>query len=86
MSETTGDILAFITGRFPQAAITATEDIFSLGYINSLFAMELVMFLETTYSFAVPNEELNLDNFRTVSSMAALVQRNAGVAAEPSPS
>ena len=75
MSETTGDILAFITGRFPQAAITATEDIFSLGYINSLFAMELVMHLEKTFAVTIPNEELRIDNFRTAAAMTELVGR-----------
>ena len=75
MSETTGDILAFITGRFPQAAITATEDIFSLGYINSLFAMELVMHLEKTFGVTIPNEELRIDNFRTAAAMTELVGR-----------
>ncbi|WP_410606661.1 acyl carrier protein [Amycolatopsis sp. lyj-109] len=75
MSETTGDILAFITGRFPQAAITASEDIFSLGYINSLFAMELVMHLEKTFAVTIPNEELRIDNFRTAAAMTELVGR-----------
>jgi methoxymalonate biosynthesis acyl carrier protein len=75
MSETTGDILAFITGRFPQAAITATEDIFSLGYINSLFAMELVMHLEKSFTVTIPNEELRIDNFRTAAAMTELVGR-----------
>jgi methoxymalonate biosynthesis acyl carrier protein len=75
MSETTGDILAFITGRFPQAAITATEDIFSLGYINSLFAMELVMHLEKSFAVTIPNEELRIDNFRTAAAMTELVGR-----------
>jgi acyl carrier protein len=75
MSETTGQILAFITGRFPQAEITETEDIFSLGYINSLFAMELVMHLEKTFGITIPNEELRIDNFRTAASMTELVGR-----------
>jgi methoxymalonate biosynthesis acyl carrier protein len=75
MSETTGDIVAFITGRFPQAAITETEDIFSLGYINSLFAMELVMHLEKTFGVTIPNDELRIDNFRTAAAMTELVGR-----------
>jgi acyl carrier protein len=80
MSETTGDILAFITGRFPQAAITETEDIFSLGYINSLFAMELVMHLEKTFGVTIPNDELRIDNFRTAAAMTELVGRLRPVA------
>jgi methoxymalonate biosynthesis acyl carrier protein len=77
-------ITEFIQGRFPSLTIAPDDDIFALGFVNSLFAMELVMFLENTFVFAVPNEELNLDNFRSVTSMAGLVQRHAGVMAEPS--
>ena len=77
MTETTvpARIQSFIEGRFPQGSIAADQDIFSLGYINSLFAMELVMFIEKTFSMTVPNEELRIDNFRTVDAMSALVER-----------
>ena len=73
--ETSGRITDFITNRFPQAEISDAEDIFALGYINSLFAMELVMFIEKTFAVTVPNAELHIDNFRTAKSMTALVER-----------
>ena len=68
-------VLAFIHGRYPDAALTETEDIFQLGFINSLFAMELVMFVEKQFSITIPNEELRIDTFRTANSMAELVAR-----------
>ncbi|PWI44831.1 phosphopantetheine-binding protein [Streptomyces sp. ICBB 8177] len=79
MSDTTATrILSFIEARFPQARIDAAQDIFSLGFINSLFAMELVMFIEKTFALTVPNDELNINNFRTVGAMTALVERQRG--------
>lgn len=76
MSEIVKDqILAFIQGRYPQAEISDSEDIFQLGFINSLFAMELVMFVEKTFAITIPNDELRIDNFRTATSMAELVDR-----------
>ncbi|MBY8885302.1 acyl carrier protein [Streptomyces sp. PTM05] len=79
MSDTTAtQILSFIEARFPQARIDRTQDIFSLGFINSLFAMELVMFIEKTFGLTVPNDELNINNFRTVDAMTALVDRQRG--------
>ena len=82
MADTTSDqISGFITGRFPQAGITPSEDIFSLGYINSLFAMELVMFLEKTFAITIPNNELQIGNFRTVTAMTSLVSRLTSLAA-----
>ncbi len=80
MSDTTTQIVEFITNRFPQAQITPSEDIFSLGYINSLFAMELVMFVEKTFAVTIPNDELKIDNFRTAQAMTELVSRLSTVA------
>jgi methoxymalonate biosynthesis acyl carrier protein len=68
-------ILGFVRERYPQAEIDASQDIFALGFVNSLFAMELVMFVEKTFGLTIPNEELRIDNFRTAESMAALVAK-----------
>jgi methoxymalonate biosynthesis acyl carrier protein len=76
-------IRAFITGRFPRAEFTDEIDIFELGFVNSLFAMELVMFIENTFKITIPNEELTLDNFRTVALMSALVQRQLAATVQP---
>jgi methoxymalonate biosynthesis acyl carrier protein len=67
----------FIRGRFPAAQLTDEQDIFSLGFVNSLFAMELVLFIEKQFGIRIPNEELDLANFRTVASMTGLVERLA---------
>jgi methoxymalonate biosynthesis acyl carrier protein len=69
------EIRSFITRRFPQAELTDDNDIFALGFVNSLFAMELVTFIEGTFGTAIPNEELTLDNFRTIAAMAGLAGR-----------
>lgn len=50
------------------------EDIFALGFINSLFAMQLVNFVESTYQIRVENEELDMANFRTIEAIARLVE------------
>ncbi|HYW11288.1 MAG TPA: phosphopantetheine-binding protein [Longimicrobium sp.] len=56
------------------------EDIFATGYVNSMFAMQLVQFVETTFGIAVESEDLEIDNFRTVDAIAALVGRKQGAA------
>lgn len=75
LDTTSGKISGFIANRFPKAQITDSDDIFSLGFINSLFAMELVMFLEKDFRVTIPNEDLVIDNFRTVGRMTALMHR-----------
>ena len=73
--EEVGRACSSVRSRYPQAEITGDQDIFSLGFVNSLFAMELVMFVEKTFEVTIPNEELRIDNFRTAGSMAELVGR-----------
>lgn len=68
-------VLGFIRGRYPDVEISGSEDIFQLGFVNSLFAMELVMFIEKQFAVTIPNDELQIDNFRTAESMAGLVDR-----------
>lgn len=50
-------------------------DLFASRAVSSLFAMELVVFMESTFDIAIEGPDLVLDNFRTVHSMRALVLR-----------
>ncbi len=72
-------------GRATNKTPLDDEDIFAAGFVNSLFAMELVTFVEGTFGITIESEDLDLDNFRTISRIADLVARKAGIAAEPVP-
>jgi methoxymalonate biosynthesis acyl carrier protein len=50
-------------------------DLFQSGLINSLFAMQLVIFLEQEYGFQIANEDLNMDNFRSLGAISEFVMR-----------
>jgi len=68
-------IKQFLARYFKDYDLQDDEDIFSLGFVNSLFAMQLVMFVEQTFQITVADEDLNIDNFRTIKALASLVQR-----------
>ena len=57
------------------------DDIFALGFVNSLLAMQLVAFVEKEFGITVEDQDLDLDNFRTVNAIARLVERKGGAAA-----
>lgn len=59
----------------------ADQDIFATGAVSSLFAMQLVVFLEKTFGVSIGGADLRLDNFRTIATMLALVDRLRGVPA-----
>ena len=67
-------------GRFVRVdGLGDDDDIFAVGFVNSLFAMELVTFVEATFSVTVHRDDLDLDNFRTINAIAAFVERKNAV-------
>jgi acyl carrier protein len=82
---TTDDITSrlreFTSHFFRGHVLRDDEDIFASGFVNSMFAMQLVQFVETEFGITVENDDLEIDNFRTLSAMAALVGRKQGLTA-----
>ncbi|HWC81166.1 MAG TPA: phosphopantetheine-binding protein [Pseudonocardiaceae bacterium] len=74
------EIRGFIAEKFPGVEFADGDDIFALGFATSLFAMQLVMFVEKGFGFEVTNEDLEMANFRSVDAMVALVQRSLAAA------
>ncbi len=74
-------IRAFLAKHFKNYDLQDDEDIFSLGFVNSLFAMQIVLFVEQQMGVTVANEELQLDNFRTINAMTNLITRKREPAA-----
>jgi methoxymalonate biosynthesis acyl carrier protein len=48
--------------------------------VNSMFAMQLVQFVESTFCVACESEDLEIDNFRSIDALTAFVQRKLGAA------
>lgn len=57
------------------------DNIFALGLVNSLMAMQLVLFLEKEFAVKFSNQELNLKNFHSVDAMVELLGQRGIVAA-----
>jgi methoxymalonate biosynthesis acyl carrier protein len=75
MSEgSAAELLGFLRER-TKRAWAADEDLFASGVVSSLFAMELVVFVEKTFGVSVTGADLTLANFRTVDAMTAMLDR-----------
>ncbi|AUI58395.1 acyl carrier protein [Amycolatopsis sp. BJA-103] len=68
------ELLGFLSERI-KTDVEADQDLFTSGVVSSMFAMQLVVHLESTYDIAIVGPDLKLDNFRTVVAMAELVLR-----------
>ncbi|WP_439659613.1 acyl carrier protein [Lentzea sp. HUAS TT2] len=49
------------------------EDLFAAGVVSSLFALELVVYLEKAHGVEVEGEYLSIDNFRTIRRIEEMV-------------
>lgn len=74
-------IRAFLAKFIKKQNIEDDDDIFARGFVNSLFAMQIVLFVETEFSITIEREDLKLDNFRSISALAGLIdqKRNSSV-------
>lgn len=81
MKEIKAKIKTFLSQFFGNHDLQDDEDIFALGFVNSMFAMQLVLFVEQEFQIAIEDEDLDFDNFRTINAIARLVDRKTALLA-----
>ncbi|HLI69150.1 MAG TPA: acyl carrier protein [Ktedonobacteraceae bacterium] len=68
-------IREFINRSFRNVELADDQDIFELGFINSLFAMQLVLFVEKEFGVHLEDGDLTIDNFRTITAISSLIEQ-----------
>ncbi|MCP2167660.1 acyl carrier protein [Goodfellowiella coeruleoviolacea] len=81
--ELTEQLLRFFS-TLTSVDIGPDDDYFALGLVNSLRALEIVTHVEHAYGISVEIDDLDLDNFRTVTRIAEFVARKQRRAADAS--
>lgn len=72
--------------RFISSAVNITrldddDNLFESGIVNSLFAVQLMTFIEKTFGIEVGMDDLDIENFKSLSATAAFVSRKRQSAA-----
>ena len=78
MKEYKQKIKTFLFQYIRNQNVEDDTDIFAGGFVSSLFAMQLISFLEKEFAITIDNKDLNLDNFRSINALAMLVEKKAG--------
>lgn len=73
MEENKAKIKTYLSRFLENHDLQDDEDIFVLGF-TSMFSMQLVLFLEQEFQIIVETEDLDLDNLKTVNTLATLVE------------
>ncbi|NJM18321.1 MAG: acyl carrier protein [Richelia sp. RM1_1_1] len=79
MNEIQAKIKTFLNKFFGNHDLQPDEDIFANGLVNSMFAMQLVLFVEQEFEITIGNEDLEFEHFRTINSIANLIERKTTV-------
>ena len=74
MDEIRDRIRAFLSRYIRVQDLPDDADIFALGLVNSLFAMQLVTWVEQEFDITVGDDELELSNFNSICAMVSFVQ------------
>ncbi len=75
MTEQKFKVRAFLSSFFSSDGWSDEDDMFQLGFVNSLMAMQLVLFVEKEFKIVVEDEDLEVKNFCSVNAICELVQR-----------
>ncbi|MGG3309325.1 acyl carrier protein [Paenibacillus lautus] len=59
-----------------EALFTDDDHIFQKGFVNSLFAMKLLGYIEQEFGFTVSNEDLDIANFSTLNNIVKLIEKH----------
>lgn len=51
------------------------DNLFESGIVNSLFAVQLMTFLEKSFNIEVTMDDLSMDNFESINATSSFVQK-----------
>ncbi len=76
-------IRRYIADRTNGVDVLDDEDLYANGHVTSLFAVQLVLWLQRTFNIRIERGDLDLDNFRSIQAIERFVdaKRAADVAA-----
>lgn len=75
MSTERDAIRTYVTERTGQATLADDTDLFETGLVSSLFAVQVVMWLERVLHVPVAPDDLELRNFGSIEAIAEFVAR-----------
>ncbi len=70
-------VRSFINSSINIDALGDDENLFETGIVNSLFAVQLMTYVERTFAIEIGMDDLDIENFKSVSATTAFVLRKS---------
>ena len=71
-------IFQFFADKKKADGLTYETELLKSRHINSLFALQIVMFVEREFQIKLSKQEISMDNFHSINAIAALVDSHLG--------
>jgi methoxymalonate biosynthesis acyl carrier protein len=68
----------FILGSINFTHLDDDDNLFESGIVNSLFAVQLMTFIEKTFAIEVGMDDLDIENFKSLNATTAFVLKKTG--------
>jgi methoxymalonate biosynthesis acyl carrier protein len=72
-TQTRHQLRTFISGFVRTDVFKDQDNLFEAGLVNSMFAMQLILFIEKEFGLTVASDELELRNFSSIDAMCAFI-------------
>jgi methoxymalonate biosynthesis acyl carrier protein len=69
-------------GRAVRKPVGDADDIFELGLVDSMFAIQLVAFVESEFRVVAEREDLDIRNFCSIAALVAFVEAKRRLAGQ----
>jgi len=76
--EIKGQIKAFIMSAVHLPDLADDDNLFESGIVNSLFAVQLMTFIERTFAIEVGADDLDIENFKSLNAATGFVVTKTG--------
>jgi acyl carrier protein len=68
----------FVLSSISIANLDDDDNLFESGIVNSLFAVQLMTFVEKTFAIEVEMDDLDIENFKSLNATTAFVLKKTG--------
>ena len=71
-------VKGFLLNSIHISELDEDDNLFELGIVNSLFAVQLMTFIEKTFAVEVEMDDLDIENFKSLNAAACFVMKKNG--------
>jgi acyl carrier protein len=76
LNEIKNKIRGYLSRSVQDYEIKDDDNIFELGIVHSLFAIQIIIFIEKNFDIELDDDELDMEKMKSINSIAELIQSN----------